>query len=121
MSKGFSHSKVTVMVGDGLAYMRERVASQKEEQGWDVIITDSSDPVGPAEGLFGEEYYQLMHQALREGGIICTQGEFKDLFPIHLLSSFPPSLCLLVYLFSFLFLFTLTIYFQGNACGFISL
>jgi len=42
---------------------------------YDVIIVDSSDPVGPAESLFKPEFYEAMRDALNPGGIICTQGE----------------------------------------------
>ncbi|KAI8871381.1 spermidine synthase [Ramicandelaber brevisporus] len=69
MAIGFTHPKVKVHVGDGFEYL----ATHKNE--YDVIITDSSDPVGPAESLFGAPFYQLLHDALREGGIICSQGE----------------------------------------------
>jgi len=30
---------------------------------------------GPAEALFGENYFKLMKSALRPGGIVCSQGE----------------------------------------------
>jgi spermidine synthase len=40
-----------------------------------VIIVDSSDPVGPAETLFTEQFYQSMRDALRGEGIVCTQAE----------------------------------------------
>jgi len=42
---------------------------------FDVLIVDSSDPVGPAESLYTSEFYTNMRAGLREGGIICTQGE----------------------------------------------
>lgn len=42
---------------------------------YDVIITDSSDPVGPAHTLFEKPYFQILHDALRDGGAIATQGE----------------------------------------------
>ena len=58
--------------------MREHTAE------FDVIITDSSDPIGaflsdvltpgPASTLFEKEYYHLMRAALRPGGIVCSQG-----------------------------------------------
>ena len=32
-------------------------------------------PAGPAESLFGDEYYMLISKALRHGGIVCSQGE----------------------------------------------
>ncbi|KAJ3036971.1 hypothetical protein HDV00_002163 [Rhizophlyctis rosea] len=69
MAAGFSHPKVNIHIGDGFAYLKEHTDS------YDVIITDSSDPVGPAESLFGETFYDLMRRSLRPGGIICTQGE----------------------------------------------
>lgn len=69
MSIGFQHPKVTTHVGDGFEYLR----NQKGE--FDVIITDSSDPEGPAESLFQKPYFELLHGALKEGGVITTQAE----------------------------------------------
>ncbi|KAJ3124445.1 putrescine aminopropyltransferase [Nowakowskiella sp. JEL0407] len=69
MAEGFNHPKVKVHIGDGFAYLKENTAT------YDVIITDSSDPVGPAESLFQETFYELMYKALLPGGNICTQGE----------------------------------------------
>ena len=40
MAKGFSSPKLTQYIGDGFEYMK------KHENEFDVIITDSSDPVG---------------------------------------------------------------------------
>ncbi|KAF7547231.1 hypothetical protein G7046_g9065 [Stylonectria norvegica] len=68
MSSGFDHPKVKVHIGDGFKFL----ADYKNE--FDVIITDSSDPEGPAEALFQKPYFQLLHDALREGGVISTQG-----------------------------------------------
>ena len=42
---------------------------------FDVIIVDSSDPVGPAATLYSSDFYRNMHAALKPGGIVCTQGE----------------------------------------------
>lgn len=69
MAVGFSHPKVTVEITDGFEYLKNHPHE------FDVIITDSSDPIGPAASLFGKSYYQLMHQALLPGGIVCTQGK----------------------------------------------
>ena len=68
MSIGFQHPNVDVHVGDGFKFLEER----KNE--FDVIITDSSDPEGPAESLFQKPYFELLHGALKEGGVITTQG-----------------------------------------------
>jgi spermidine synthase len=58
---------------DASAYM----AQHKGE--FDVIIVDSSDPVGPAAMLYSSKFYSDMHAALRPGGIVCTQGECQFL------------------------------------------
>lgn len=42
---------------------------------YDVIIVDSTDPVGPAEGLFNEPFYRNCHKALRAGGLLVQQSE----------------------------------------------
>jgi len=42
---------------------------------YDVIIVDSSDPVGPAETLFAPEFYQGLKASLAPGGVVCCQGE----------------------------------------------
>jgi spermidine synthase len=56
-------------VGDGPKFLAENKAS------YDVIITDSSDPVGPAEALFKKPYFQLLCDALTPSGNIFTQEE----------------------------------------------
>ena len=68
MSASYEDPKVTTHIGDGFKFLDDR----KNE--FDVIITDSSDPDGPAESLFQKPYFQLLHDALREGGVITTQG-----------------------------------------------
>lgn len=69
MAAGFQHPKVKVHIGDGFEYLKNN------QKTYDVIITDSSDPVGPAESLFEESFYKLMQKALLPGGIVCTQGK----------------------------------------------
>lgn len=41
----------------------------------DLIIVDSTDPVGPAEGLFNEAFYRECFRCLRPDGILCQQSE----------------------------------------------
>jgi spermidine synthase len=69
LAKGYDDPRVTVHVMDGAKFMDENKAS------FDVIITDSSDPVGPASVLFETPFYESMFHSLRDGGIVCTQGE----------------------------------------------
>ena len=82
LSTAFDHPKVKVMVEDGIAYVNNAAA-----ESYDLIIVDGSDPVGPAEGLFSDEFYQACKKALKPDGLLVTQGEspmfnshvFKDL------------------------------------------
>ncbi|CAE6497076.1 unnamed protein product [Rhizoctonia solani] len=69
MSSLLADKRVTVYVGDGFAYLQRNTAQ------FDCIVTDSSDPVGPAKALFEKPYFQLLHDALAPGGHISTQGE----------------------------------------------
>jgi spermidine synthase len=50
------------------------VADAKPDS-YDVIIVDSTDPVGPAAGLFSEAFYKNCHRALRANGIVVGQSE----------------------------------------------
>jgi hypothetical protein len=69
MSSLLSSPRVTVYVGDGFKFLADN------EGTYDVIITDSSDPVGPAESLFQKPYFKLLHDALAPGGHVSTQAE----------------------------------------------
>jgi len=69
MAVAFNHPKANVVIGDGLQYLKEN------KNKFDIIITDSSDPIGPAGVLFEKPYFELLKDSLREGGIICSQAE----------------------------------------------
>ncbi|EDY87278.1 spermidine synthase [gamma proteobacterium HTCC5015] len=45
------------------------------DESLDIIIVDSTDPIGPAEGLFGPSFYSDCLRALRPGGMVCQQSE----------------------------------------------
>ncbi len=47
----------------------------------DVILVDSSDPVGPSEALFQPEFFQEIHAALAPDGITCLQAGSPFLGP----------------------------------------
>lgn len=69
LAQGYDDPRVTVKIMDGAKFMDEN------EDTFDVIITDSSDPIGPASVLFETPFYNAMYKSLRDGGIVCTQGE----------------------------------------------
>lgn len=56
--------------GDGVAWIESC-----ETASIDVIIIDSTDPVGPAAGLFSADFYQECIRCLREGGVLVQQSE----------------------------------------------
>jgi spermidine synthase len=66
------------------------VADAKPET-YDVIIVDSTDPVGPAAGLFSEIFYKDCFRALRPHGIVVGQSE-SPLFHADLIRSVQLSL-----------------------------
>lgn len=73
MAVGFDSKKLTLHVGDGFEFMKNH------SHEFDVIITDSSDPIGPAVSLFQENYFSLMKSALKPNGIVCSQaGTYWD-------------------------------------------
>ncbi|HAR33150.1 MAG TPA: spermidine synthase [Desulfobacter sp.] len=72
---GFNDPRVTVHIRDGAAFVRECSGC------YDVIIVDSSDPVGPGEILFKSQFYRDLKHALKPGGLIATQGENFFLHP----------------------------------------
>jgi len=56
--------------GDGIQWMKD-----VEPGSLDVIIIDSTDPVGPAEGLFGKQFYVSVLRALGKHGLMVHQSE----------------------------------------------
>ncbi|MDR3419416.1 MAG: polyamine aminopropyltransferase [Nevskia sp.] len=62
--------RATLFFGDGIAWMKQAPAASL-----DLIIIDSTDPVGPAEGLFGLKFYVDCLKALRPGGLLVQQSE----------------------------------------------
>ena len=65
----FDDPRLELLFMDAALFVKDQVDQ------FDVIIVDSSDPVGPAESLYTNSFYNTMKSALRKGGIICTQGE----------------------------------------------
>lgn len=62
-------SRVVIEVRDGAAY----IANHKNT--FDVILIDSTDPIGPGEKLFTQEFYTNTLAALTENGIMACQSE----------------------------------------------
>lgn len=73
MSSAFNHPKVTINVGDGFKYLEDIGKETNNSKKFDVIITDSSDPEGPAALLFQKSFYELLYNSLAEDGVMSCQ------------------------------------------------
>jgi len=61
--------RARVLIEDGVKFVRET------NEKFDVVLVDSTDPIGPATPLFGEEFYRNVNRILEPGGIVVAQGE----------------------------------------------
>ncbi|NDY43235.1 polyamine aminopropyltransferase [Dissulfurirhabdus thermomarina] len=61
--------RVEIAFEDGARYVEAHPGA------FDVILVDSTDPVGPAEALFAEAFFRGCRGALREGGLLAAQCE----------------------------------------------
>jgi len=75
ISCGLSDPRAEVFIGDGIKYVQEH----KNE--FDVIIVDSTDPIGAAEGLFSGNFYKSLYDCLTEDGIFVAQTETPVYLP----------------------------------------
>jgi len=62
--------RATIMFDDGIKWVKAASPGS-----YDVIIVDSTDPIGPAEGLFSRPFYQDCMAALGENGLLVQQSE----------------------------------------------
>ncbi|ODV59696.1 spermine synthase [Ascoidea rubescens DSM 1968] len=72
MASSFNSPKVKVILDDGFKYLKNS-SFLNESNKFDVIITDSSDPEGPAQEFFKENYFNLLYNALNKNGIVISQ------------------------------------------------
>ena len=68
-ASSFDHPKLNLKIEDGAKFVA------RHESAFDVILVDSSDPIGPSSILFGREFYQNVHRALKKDGIVTAQAE----------------------------------------------
>lgn len=61
--------RVNIVIQNGIEYVK----NTKER--YDVILVDSTDPVGPGVVLFSEEFYSSCRKLLNDGGILVPQTE----------------------------------------------
>ncbi len=61
--------RVEIRTEDAIEFIKDKTAA------YDIVLIDSTDPMGPGEGLFTEEFYTNVRKSLRLGGIMAAQSE----------------------------------------------
>ena len=69
ISCGLSDPRVEIRVEDAIEFIKDK----KDE--YDIVLIDSTDPIGPGEGLFTDEFYTNVKNSLKAGGIMVAQSE----------------------------------------------
>ncbi len=71
----FDDPRSRIHIGDGCVFVGEA-----QPESFDIVLIDSTDPVGPGEVLFTPEFYTQCARILRPGGLLALQSEgpFKD-------------------------------------------
>lgn len=77
----FDDPRVEIVIADGTKYVRE------QKEAFDVIMVDSTDPIGPGAVLFTKEFYGDCKAALKEGGVMLTQNGLPFMQPDELSQS----------------------------------
>lgn len=64
----FDDPRAEIVIADGLDYVKTT------DRRFDVIISDSTDPIGPGEVLFTDDFYSACQRCLNPGGVLVTQN-----------------------------------------------
>lgn len=86
IAQALNHPKLNLIVDDGIKYVNAAA-----DGSFDLVIVDSTDPVGPAEGLFTVDFYKEVYRILSDDGIMITQSEsprfnskvFKEIYQTY--------------------------------------
>ena len=73
--RAFDDPRTRLIIADGVKFMAD------SDETFDVIIVDSTDPIGPGEVLFTSAFYADCHRRLAAGGILVTQNGVPFLQP----------------------------------------
>ncbi|MGF1622071.1 MAG: polyamine aminopropyltransferase [Rhodomicrobiaceae bacterium] len=65
--RSYDDPRTEIVIGDGTKFVRET------KERFDVIIVDSTDPIGPAEVLFTQDFYADCKRCLKPGGVLVNQ------------------------------------------------
>ncbi|MFA5523490.1 MAG: polyamine aminopropyltransferase [Tissierellales bacterium] len=68
-SNKLDDKRVTLYIEDGIKFVKDKKAV------YDLVIVDSTDPIGPGEGLFTTKFYKDCYRSLTDKGILINQNE----------------------------------------------
>ena len=68
----WSDPRFQLTVGDGIAW-----AAEAEDQSYDVVLVDGSDPAGPAEGLFNRAFFENCRRLLKPGACSARRANLR--------------------------------------------
>lgn len=74
----YNDKRATIVIGDGFDFV------QTTQERFDVIISDSTDPLGPGEVLFSKDFYAGCQRSLNPGGVLVTQNGVPFMQPSEL-------------------------------------
>ncbi|MCX6640632.1 MAG: polyamine aminopropyltransferase [bacterium] len=69
LSCKLDNPKVKLIIQDAVEFVKGL------REVYDVVLVDSTDPIGPGEGLFSSAFYQDVLRSLNPGGIVVVQSE----------------------------------------------
>ncbi len=64
----YENPRAEIVIGDGIDYVRNT------DRQFDVILSDSTDPIGPGEVLFTSPFYEGIQRCLKPGGVFAAQN-----------------------------------------------
>ena len=69
ITSGYDDARVELIIGDGIKFV------ENSPRKYDIVTVDSTDPFGPAKGLFSEKFYRDVYNCLSGDGILTVQSE----------------------------------------------
>jgi len=83
VSSSYNDNRVHIHIGDGIEFVRNRRGF-----GYNAVIVDSTDPIGPAKSLFKEDFYRDVKKVIEPNGIFVQQCGSPIYHPEELCNSY---------------------------------
>ncbi len=76
ISGDYRDPRVELRIEDGFSALKKFGEGE-----FDLVVVDSTDPVGPAKRLYTEDFYLELYRVLKEGGVFIQQASIPGFFP----------------------------------------